>query len=142
MTSNTSTALKTNTFTRTGYTFDGWNTNANGTGTSYTNGQNVSLNSDTTLYAQWRATAELDPTPVVTPTPPVTPETTTPSTPAATTGAVAPVTTTPVPTYAVPTPATLAATSDPTSLASVVTAAIAGFGVTFAGIRSKKHSKR
>ncbi len=35
---NTPTALTTNTFTRTGYTFVGWNTVAGGTGTAYTNG--------------------------------------------------------------------------------------------------------
>ena len=33
-----SAALTANGFTRTGYTFAGWNTLANGTGTSYANG--------------------------------------------------------------------------------------------------------
>jgi uncharacterized repeat protein (TIGR02543 family) len=53
-------ALKANAFTRTGYTFAGWNTKANGSGTTYadkasvknltkTNGKTV------TLYAQWTA---------------------------------------------------------------------------------------
>ena len=51
-------ALTANAFTRTGYTFEGWNTNANGTGTSYTDKQSVSNLSSTdgatiTLYAQW-----------------------------------------------------------------------------------------
>ena len=51
-------ALTANAFTRTGYTFDGWNTKADGTGTSYTDMQSVSNLSSTdggsvTLYAQW-----------------------------------------------------------------------------------------
>ena len=48
--------LTTNAFTRTGYTFAGWNTAANGTGTSYTDGQSVTLTTaGLTLYAQWTA---------------------------------------------------------------------------------------
>lgn len=47
------TKLKKNEFTKTGYTFTGWNTNANGTGTAYANEQSVSLSNDLTLYAQW-----------------------------------------------------------------------------------------
>ncbi len=50
---NTSTALNANTFTRTGYTFAGWNTKTDGTGTSYTDKQKVTLKANTTLYAQW-----------------------------------------------------------------------------------------
>lgn len=51
--------LPANKFKRTGYTFAGWNTKANGTGTSYTNKQSVtklaSQSSGTlTLYAQWK----------------------------------------------------------------------------------------
>lgn len=51
-------ALTANAFTRTGYTFAGWNTKADGTGTSYTDKQSVSNLSSTdgatvTLYAQW-----------------------------------------------------------------------------------------
>ena len=38
---------------REGYVFDGWNTRANGTGTSYTTGSTIALNEKTTLYAQW-----------------------------------------------------------------------------------------
>ena len=50
--------LNANTFTRAGYTFAGWNTKADGSGTSYTNGQSVnSLTTDNNgivnLYAQW-----------------------------------------------------------------------------------------
>lgn len=52
--------LNANRFARTGYTFDGWNTKADGSGTRYDN--SVSVNNLTTenngtviLYAQWRA---------------------------------------------------------------------------------------
>lgn len=49
--------LNNNTFTRTGYKFIGWNTRADGRGTSYTNQQNVknlmSTSGSITLYAQW-----------------------------------------------------------------------------------------
>ena len=42
-------------FTRTGYTFDGWNTKANGTGTAYKVGDQISpLMTETILYAQWQ----------------------------------------------------------------------------------------
>ena len=47
--------LNANTFTREGYTFNGWSTNQNGGGTTYTDGQTVTLTADTTLYAQWRS---------------------------------------------------------------------------------------
>ena len=47
--------LPANTFTRTGYNFNGWNTNANGTGTQYAAGATISnITSDITLYAQWK----------------------------------------------------------------------------------------
>ena len=51
--------LTANTFTRTNYTYTGWNTAADGTGTSYTDGQSISsvanatANATVTLYAQW-----------------------------------------------------------------------------------------
>ena len=48
-----SATLNTNSFTRTGHTFSGWNTKADGTGTAYNDGANVTLNGNTTLYAQW-----------------------------------------------------------------------------------------
>jgi uncharacterized repeat protein (TIGR02543 family) len=54
---NTSTALTTNTFTKTGYTFSGWNTAANGSGTSYAGGANYPFTAATTFYAQWTATS-------------------------------------------------------------------------------------
>lgn len=39
--------------TRTGYTFSGWNTKADGSGTSYAAGANYTANAAATLYAQW-----------------------------------------------------------------------------------------
>ena len=48
--------LTTNAFTRTGYTFTGWNTAADGTGTSYKDEHSVTLTTaGLTLYAQWTA---------------------------------------------------------------------------------------
>ncbi|MBO5847093.1 MAG: InlB B-repeat-containing protein, partial [Bacteroidales bacterium] len=46
--------LSPNTFTRAGYTFVGWNTAADGSGTSYTDMQEISLTRNTTLFAQWK----------------------------------------------------------------------------------------
>ena len=54
-TTNAATALTANTFTRTGYTFAGWNTAANGTGTAYADGATYTFTADITLYAQWTA---------------------------------------------------------------------------------------
>lgn len=42
---------------RTGYTFGGWNTNAEGTGTNYTAGSGqFQISANTTLYAKWNPT--------------------------------------------------------------------------------------
>jgi len=38
---------------KSGFTFDGWNTTANGSGTSYSQGNTFAVNTNTTLYAQW-----------------------------------------------------------------------------------------
>lgn len=38
---------------RTGFTFAGWNTTSDGTGTSYTEGASYATDADLTLYAQW-----------------------------------------------------------------------------------------
>jgi uncharacterized repeat protein (TIGR02543 family) len=46
-------ALTTNTFTQTGYTFSGWNTVANGTGTAYADDVTYTFTQNLTLYAQW-----------------------------------------------------------------------------------------
>ena len=47
--------LSTTTPTRTGYTFNGWNTNNSGTGTNYAAGANYTANANVTLYAKWTA---------------------------------------------------------------------------------------
>ena len=47
------TALTSNTFTRTCYSFAGWNTLANGTGTPYADSATYDFSADVTLYAQW-----------------------------------------------------------------------------------------
>ena len=53
VTAKADTVLTANTFTREGYNFTGWNTAADGTGTSYEDKANITLTADTTLYAQW-----------------------------------------------------------------------------------------
>jgi len=53
-TSGTPTAISANGFTRTGYTFTGWNTAANGSGTAYAPGYGYNANAALTLYAQWK----------------------------------------------------------------------------------------
>ena len=52
----TDVTLTTNGFTRTDYTFIGWNTKADGSGTAYANGATFSISqpTNTTLYAQWK----------------------------------------------------------------------------------------
>jgi uncharacterized repeat protein (TIGR02543 family)/LPXTG-motif cell wall-anchored protein len=50
---SSATALRTNSFTRTGYTFGGWATAANGSGTSYANSASFPFSASSTLYAQW-----------------------------------------------------------------------------------------
>jgi len=50
--------LNSNTYTRTYYTFTGWNTEQYGTGTTYADGANYLMgSSDVTLYAQWEEVA-------------------------------------------------------------------------------------
>jgi uncharacterized repeat protein (TIGR02543 family) len=46
-------ALTQNSFTRSGYTFAGWNTLSNGTGTAFADGVTFPFTSYTTLFAQW-----------------------------------------------------------------------------------------
>lgn len=43
-----------NTFTREGYTFNGWNAQADGSGNSYAAGQKVAWKNNVYLYAQWK----------------------------------------------------------------------------------------
>ena len=56
--------LSSTTPTRTGYTFNGWNTNSSGTGTDYAAGASYTTNAGATLYAKWtqNATAPSAPT--------------------------------------------------------------------------------
>jgi len=53
--SGVATAINTNSFTRSGHSFSGWNTAADGSGTAYSNGSNITTSSAVTLYAQWTA---------------------------------------------------------------------------------------
>lgn len=46
--------LSANVFTKKGYTFTGWNTKTDGSGTSYTDKAEITLTGDMTLYAQWQ----------------------------------------------------------------------------------------
>ena len=55
-TSGVAQALTANAFTRNGYTFKEWNTQADGSGTSYADGAQVTLTENLTLYAQWTPT--------------------------------------------------------------------------------------
>ena len=55
VTEGQSTRLPNNSFTREGYYFTGWNTRADGSGTSYSNGATVTPGGDLELYAQWKA---------------------------------------------------------------------------------------
>jgi uncharacterized repeat protein (TIGR02543 family)/LPXTG-motif cell wall-anchored protein len=57
---DTSTQLDANTYVKDGYTFIGWNTAADGSGTAYTDGATVSDLGDVVLYAQWSATSSTD----------------------------------------------------------------------------------
>ena len=51
---SSATVIGAGTMTRTGYTFTGWNTAANGTGTPYVAGDYYSSDANLTLYAQWQ----------------------------------------------------------------------------------------
>ncbi len=54
ITGSTVTVLgNTGSLTRTGYAFNNWNTEADGSGTSYTPSETFTISSNTTLYAQW-----------------------------------------------------------------------------------------
>lgn len=53
-----------NTWTYDKHSFTGWNTEANGSGEAYKVGQEITLNADLTLYAQWKEDSEPTPTEV------------------------------------------------------------------------------
>jgi uncharacterized repeat protein (TIGR02543 family) len=61
-TAGTAFSLRANAFAKTGYTFKNWNTVANGSGTTYTNSQSVTLYGGFTLYPQWTLVAPGVPT--------------------------------------------------------------------------------
>jgi uncharacterized repeat protein (TIGR02543 family) len=61
-TAGTAAALRTNALARTGYSFDGWNTAANGTGTAYVNSSSLTIYNNLTLYPQWKLLAPGVPT--------------------------------------------------------------------------------
>ena len=48
--------IPSNSLTRTGYTFNGWNTASDGSGTTYATGSTITPTGDVTLYAQWQTT--------------------------------------------------------------------------------------
>jgi uncharacterized repeat protein (TIGR02543 family) len=50
-------SASTTAFSKPGYTFNGWNTLANGNGTSYAASASVTFYANTTLYAQWKVVA-------------------------------------------------------------------------------------
>lgn len=54
-TSGVAASLTSNTFTYSGFTFAGWNTDPNGNGTAYVDGVSYAFTADLTLYAQWVA---------------------------------------------------------------------------------------
>ena len=59
----TAKALTSNTtITRSGYTFAGWNTAADGSGTSYANGASITVYGNLTVYAKWTPIASAIPT--------------------------------------------------------------------------------
>jgi uncharacterized repeat protein (TIGR02543 family) len=54
---SSATALTSNSFARSGFSFSGWNTLANGTGTAFADAASFTFAADQTLYAQWTAIA-------------------------------------------------------------------------------------
>ncbi|MEE5993848.1 MAG: InlB B-repeat-containing protein [Oscillospiraceae bacterium] len=54
---NVDTLIKQNTFTRNGFLYSGWNKDANGSGTGYDADGSITIDTDTTLYAQWTSIA-------------------------------------------------------------------------------------
>ena len=56
-TSSSAEAITTNSFTRSGYNFTGWNSAADDSGSAYANGATYGFSSSITLYAQWSTVA-------------------------------------------------------------------------------------
>lgn len=66
---SSATNLTANSLTRSGYTFSGWNTAADGSGTAYADAASYAFSASITLYAQWTATTPPAPAPYVGPIP-------------------------------------------------------------------------
>ena len=119
------TNLSTNTLTYSGYTFAGWNTAANGSGTAFADGASFPFTADTVLFAQWTLI------PVATPTP-------TPATPAP---ASSPASLTPAAQAPTGVPATLLATTGAEDSRVIVMGSIASFlalaGLVVFGVRRR-----
>ena len=62
-TASSTAALTTNSLTRSGFTFTGWNTAADGSGTNYLDGASFAFSVDDTLYAQWTSNSSSTPAP-------------------------------------------------------------------------------
>ena len=56
---SSSTTLTSNSLSRDGFTFDGWNTSPDGSGTDYADGATYAFGADLTLYAQWTTSSPL-----------------------------------------------------------------------------------
>lgn len=123
--------LAANTYTRTNYTFAGWNTKADGTGAAFRDGASVKLNSDVTLYAQWK---DASTTTTTGNKPTTTGNSTTTGSKTATTGNNS---TTATATKAA-TSSALANTADSVSVAAVAATAVSGVAVVVAGSRKKR----
>ena len=57
ITAGTAATLSANAYSKTGFTFNGWNTAANGSGIAYAAGASVTLYGNTRIYAQWKPLA-------------------------------------------------------------------------------------
>ncbi len=53
-TTGTPRSISANSFVKSGFEFDSWNTKKDGTGTTYTSGQSYAFNAHMVLYAKWR----------------------------------------------------------------------------------------
>lgn len=100
---NVSQKLTANSYSKTGYSFTGWNTKVDGTGIGHADEANITITSNelvgksVTLYAQWKSNATPTATPTATPAPTETPTAAPAATPTATPAPTAEPTPTPAP---------------------------------------------
>ena len=66
-TEHTPSALSANAYSRTGYAFAGWNSAADGSGTTYADGASDPFGANQTLFAQWTVDALNPPAPIAPP---------------------------------------------------------------------------